>query len=1019
MKKFYILLQLSFLLLSGASLGREPSAEEKRRQKKQYVMKLLLQEEKALADRLRYKHGPDWRWRFMKLQMEKYKLVREDENDAFMNASMELRMKKKKSWFFRKTNPLYKKIRKEGLHIVKKWPKFSKNTEVYYALAANALNHNDPVVIKKEMGHFLVMALKRTSTKSPLAEKILASLAEHHYNQKQYAKAIHYYQRLFKRGKGQWHTKHLFNFAWCYLQLNRPQKALQFMQESLALSRIPKVEGQKNYIDYSEQVINALPLFFSRAGKVKEGVDFFVKEQKDPRDALKKMAQFSKETGGYGAVRLVYNHLLQVAKKRGEREEVVAVRIMELDLFLEFKKYREFRRTLTSLLQERREKDLPDEQRLAVVERLKTRVGKLQAIFHKSQHNKKKTLGSILFYFDQLQQFDPEKTAHYSFYRGESLFAVGKHKEALQSYMKGVKHYREKMGRKTSKSKDGAKPKEDEQILKKTFDAMFASLNKAKLPKKINISWNLSIYNSYLSLYPRGEKSRSIYQRLFNIHFRQKDLKGCQEVLARYVKHYPLRDKNKNAVGREDHKKQQFMLGQILNTEIKKKNIKKVTYWLTKLQQGYLEFDAPYVNKITRIRSDIIFDAVLKEKNPALAIPLYRGIYQTKEYPALIRGKAAYYIGFHMVDLFENKGALPWFKRTLSLTKNEERSKFQESILSSVQKMVYAQDFTHAYKLADVFLDQMCSKKISKKSREKIKGPKLFALKNDFFHASIFYAMVDGKTKQAYKNLLRGEKCGLTAKAHSEVVQYMVQFALTHHKAPLLNKLLTRYQGSKALQPFFAQAILGMYWGATLEESTARENLAFTYLKKIHKWKLQGKRGHALGKEIAAVMDFYQLRKEIEGKKAPHFIFHLAQKKFDEKRFNKNLENHLAKLGDFTKKMTNYINMGYPLIVSYGHHVLSRRYERFGRAVLDFRPKGVDQNYKKSFLQTMSTLGKQFLSEAKQQRHLATNLLNKKRILSPYGSNLSLGEEHVASVVRHRHPASLYGLTVDKTRRKK
>ena len=45
------------------------------------------------------------------------------------------------------------------------------------------------------------------------------SLAEHHYNNKDYKKAVKFYTPVIENQKDDWHTKHLFNLSWCYIKL--------------------------------------------------------------------------------------------------------------------------------------------------------------------------------------------------------------------------------------------------------------------------------------------------------------------------------------------------------------------------------------------------------------------------------------------------------------------------------------------------------------------------------------------------------------------------------------------------------------------------------------------------------------------------------------------------------------------------------------------------------------------------------------------------------------------------------
>lgn len=959
------------------------------RQRNQRVMKLLLQEEKALADRLKYKHGPQWRWRFMKLQMEKYKLVRQGEDEKFLNSPIELRMKKKKKWFFRKSRPLYEKIKQEGLLIIKKWPNFARNDQVYYALAANTLNHNDPIIVKQEMARYLMKALELAPEKSPLVKKVLASLAEHYYNQKQYTLAIRYYNQLLEKDKGRWITKHLFNMGWCYVQTGRTEKALQVMKRSLALSRS---EGTTEYIDYSEQIIDSSPLFFSRAEKVKEGVAFFLKEKKDPKDSLLKMANYSKDSGKYQSALYIYSYFLNMAKKEGKRDDMVDALILQLDLFAEFKKRKKHQQTTKLLTREHQEKPLKEEQRVTVVEKVRTSVGPLQDILHKSR-KKKGMLKPILSYFNQLKKLDPEKASHYSFYQGETLFSIQDYSASLKRYNQGIELFNKKKN----------KSKKDRTINKKTFESMFASLEKMSSNKKITLLWGLPIYISYLALYPVNKRSNSIYQRLFNIYFQQKDTVKSEKVLDNYVKYYP-----------KDNKKQQFMLSQLIKRSVDEKNIPMITHWIKKLRNGYLGFDKSYLDKISLIRSDIVFEQALGQKKPSLTIPMYQKIYKNRENHRLIRAKAAYYTGLNLVNLQETSDSLLWFKRTLAVMPDQERNKFQEGILKNIEKMVYIQDFDNAHKLASIVFKNSCSQGPNARSAKK------FLLKNDFFNASILYTMMAGEYKTAYHNFRYGKKCAVNIGIQTKNLKYMAQFYLIHRSYAHFDQLFEDYKKQRNLKKFFAQALLSTYWEAVMNESVKDELYAFNHINGTWKNPLTvGSNKDGLGKEITAAIAFYQLRQELAKKNLNHFVFHELPGKFNEEHFNKNLKSYLAELEAFTTKIGRHINTGYPQIVCYGHHILSQRYQAFGEKLMAFRPQGVDKNYVKSFLQAMKELGHQFSSEAKQQRQLGIALLEKEQILSHNSDYFALGEKHIAHIVRHRHPASFYGLTVDRERQKR
>ena len=991
------LVLFTWFIILPLGIGAESILDEDAN-RDQELMQLLIQEETVLKKRLLHKHGPQWRWRYMKLLMEKYKMVHKEENQKFLQGPMELRMKHKKKWFFSKSHNLYEKIRKEGLMIVKKWPRYSSNAKIYYALASNTINHNDHLRVQRELPKYLMMVLKKTKKGSSLAKKAVASLAEHYYNQKKYGKAINYYNQLLKKKKDQWLTKHLFNLSWCHLQINQASKGLRWIKRTLFLSRRKPQKGARRYIDYSDQVIRDLPLFFSRANKVKEGVRFFIKEEENPRESLLKMANYSKEVGYYKPALHIYNHLLKKAQEDGERKDVLIIMISKLELFMEFKKPLQVSRILKVLVKEHREGPLSDSELANIIKKVKQYIGLRQEVLAKSNKKNEKLLKSVLISFWHLIQLDPAGTAHYRFYQGETLFAEKSYSRAFKFYLRAIKALKKKQKRN----------EEDKNIAKKSFDAMFVSLERANFSKKEVSRWRVLAYSHYLSLYPVDKHSPSIYQRLFNIHYQNKKIKECEEVLVGYVQHYPRRNDKKTIINNEHHEKQQFILTKLLNYKIAQKDGASIDYWLKKLEGGYLEFDVSYLDKISRIRSDIIFENISKQENRKQRIAKLEEVYENESYTHLVRAKAAYYIGENLIAELKTKSSLLWFERTLTLMTPRERSGFQEGILEHIHEMVYLQDFDNAYQLANTVLKEACEEKTKKSTAKK------FRLKNDFFNANILYAMVAQNYEDAYKGLEYGRKCAVSDKLRRQNLEYMAQFHLIHRNYKHFDRLLAKHNEDKKLRNFFAQALLEVYWGAIISESIEQEKYILGHLSGGFGKSFMAKGRKSIGREIQAVLKFYKLREELGKDNLYHFSFGDSSQKFNEEKFNKTLEAYLAELGEFTSQITGHLNSGYPQIVSYGYLILSRRYRAFGESLLAFRPQGVDKNYQESFLQTMKELAKQFLGESKKQQQLGVNLLNKQQVLLYNGSGLVLGENHVINAVRHRHPASLYTLTVDR-----
>ena len=243
----------------------------------------------------------------------------------------------------------------------------------------------------------------------------------------------------------------------------------------------------------------------------------------------------------------------------------------------------------------------------------------------------------------------------------------------------------------------------------------------------------------------------------------------------------------------------------------------------------------------------------------------------------------------------------------------------------------------------------------------------------------------------------------------------MTQFYVTHRDFKHFEQLYSKYKDHPKVKGHFVQIFLGIYWGALLNESSKEEQYALKYLKKEFKRSTFAKQG-PLGKELRAVLDFQQLKQMLAQKNLDSFPLHTLPGKFNEKHFNKNLESYLAELKAFTTQITAHVNTGYPQIVTYGHQMIYRRYQRFAKSLLEFEPLEVQKHYKKTFQQTMGKLGNQFLKEAQRQRRQALGLMEKQKVLLIQGHQIDLGDEHIINRVGYRHPASFYVLTLDQDR---
>ena len=65
---------------------------------------------------------------------------------------------------------------------------------------------------------------------------------------------------------------------------------------------------------------------------------------------------------------------------------------------------------------------------------------------------------------------------------------------------------------------------ENNKLVKKVFDSIIESLNKSNLSNRHKKKWNKYIYTTHVKIYPIDDRSKIMYQKLYNIYHQEKKL---------------------------------------------------------------------------------------------------------------------------------------------------------------------------------------------------------------------------------------------------------------------------------------------------------------------------------------------------------------------------------------------------------------------------------------------------------------------------------------------------------------
>ena len=899
------------------------------------IMRSIRKEEGILLSIAANRRTPALYWKLMGLKLERFALVHEAENKRLIASAPETVAKRGRRSFFHRSDGLYEKIKKIALSITATWPDFRYNDEIYYTLAVMAIDRGDSDEIKREVGTYLKRGLAKAKAASPIHKKLTLKAAEHYHGLGDHAEAVRYYGRVVRFKKDKWFTKHLYNYSWSLMALGRAAEARRYIGMSLELSRRSKGSGR--YVDYSENIVEHLPTFVEE-GDLDGSLKTFEPLLKDrSKEFLIRVASSSKELGKYALAERLFARAQRAALDQGDSDGFFRIAIARLDFYFEIKRHERTSRFARSIASDEKNGLSRSDKKRELVERIKRHIRSLQ------DDGSRTHLKKVLYNFDTLKMLDPDNRQLYFFFQGEALFAQGDYGGALKYYRQSLEAIKKK------KEADG-------KIAAKVFEAMMASLEKLNLGGGKKRPWQLYVYTNYLKVYPKSGRSRDVYRLLFNIYYREKKYKKCEDILLVYTKHYPHRDGSGKVVNGDDIRNQQFMVSQVFDHHIGAKNVDRAGFWLARLRDKKNAFDKKYIKKASLILEETIFARIKDIGGVAEQNVEYKKIYEDKTFSASIRRDAAYALASNYLGLSKSKESLVWMRRSLGVTPPKGWIGSSGAVLASVLRMISLQDFSSAADLAKFYFDRSCRLN--------------YPLEKDFYNAAILYALTDGRHDDALEVFSKARKCSIAPEIREANLRTVIRYCVDYGHWVFFDRMYADLGRSKEDGAYFTDALSRLFWESYLLGDAKRMERALS--------RLNGKA--AIGtRESRAIASFRALEKDVEG--GYSFFLHDPKKNFDEKIFNENMQKTLSDLNTFTKRVERAMESGYPQIVVFGQRVLKRRFETVGKALLAFRPLGVDEGYRKSFGDQMKGLAGRLLDESKRRDAMIRSLVKKGDLL--------------------------------------
>ena len=935
------------------------SAAEVRPTRWQELMNLVSQEMKILES-ARHK-GSDLNYRLLELQSEKLKLIHEKNNRDFLAKSKISNVTKDKESFFKDTRSYYTQTKAFGLKLLKESHHSTRRAEVLFAMALNSRDYGKDQITE---GYLLEAISLIKDPHHSLRHHAETALADFYYNEKKYPEAVHYYERVVKKTEDEWLTKHYFNLSWCYLKNRDFEKAILAIRESYSLSK------NRIYVSVREQVLDNIGSFYVYSGRPMEGLEFYLKNEKDPVPYLLPMARKTSEKGHQSETAAILEAAQKIVNKNESSPYQEELFHSYLDFYRHYSRFENFEETSRQLVayylkaENQKELKLKVEMKDEAIEKIRSLSGFLQVKLAKNMKEdggsyKEEELKIVLNFLSHLMAIDSQKTAEYTYFRGETFYSVRRFLDAAPAYVEAVK---------VSKSS------KNDELTRKSLNSLLSLTGMEVLDKELNTKYLIFAYSEHIAAWPRDEKSELIYTKLFEIYREAGSDQKASDVLRAYNKSYP-----------EHLKDQQHLMTKVLDLFIDRKETKKLASWIHELKKGFLRFSQETIEKTEITLGNMLFleyQALAKNGDKLAAAKGFESIYLNKLYTNKVKSQSAFFASLTYLELSETEKSFTWLKSAVAIMTHDERESKRDEQLRMTERTYKLQDFVTAFKMSHYFLEMSCNAKDD--------------IQNRYFEIAVMTALVEENPEGA-ENIIRTKaECLKKPESQEIALSQLYQYYEKRSDFRSLRLFVHRYPSEKTMN-LYRFTLQKWYWESSslnlkglIQQELKQLNHpeALAWLKEMNDFK-------------AALSLFDELR-----------IYSIwDQTVFSPDSFNKSLESYLFQIQAFKNSYSHLTASSQIDLAILSSRMFSQFYHMIGEKIMTLHPAGMDQLTFKDFQIAMKQMGGQFLVQSKQfERHIEKATKDKE--------TLTWGFRAIASVEQIENPVFSFftGLTMDKSR---
>ena len=712
--KLLVSLFIGILLTTVVSIPKAQADVEQRRVELIKVLDDELREVTRLNKQIGSRR-PDLMLRMAQVLLEKARLLKDRENQKFLEVPSDKREKLNKDSYFRESRRYFDQAQKTVLVLLKKFKNFNEKADAYYILAYNAKELKQDEQSRK----FFQKALDESKPNSVIADKSRIALAEIYFNKGSFDKAMKLYEDALRNKRDKWWTKDAFNLAWSYFKLGRYDKAIDTMTESYELSKNPK------YIDMTKSIERDLALFYTEAGKSNEAIAFYKKNGKSVSEIMFKVGRHLKQQGKFTQAEKTLAEALEY--KTSDKEEVeISIELISLyEKFGRDQKHLETSRFLSSHFSKG---NLSPDQ----VEILQFNVDKMAALiqqqlvsktYNNSADIRAKKTSEAIEYFTMSALVNPTKSQVAYFHAGDTYFTVDQFDKAIPLYAESIKR---------------AQANKDKKTEALARNGLMISLGKSD-NKKTSEEYLIPAYEGFLAAEPRGDKSSVVYQRLFSAQMAKKNIVPAETVLMNYKVNFP-----------SESDTQEKMLAQVMDFHKDSGNKAALAAWAKKVESNEFRVSPEYASKVKSLVLGMQFEKVEQASikgDKRGALKGYLEIYKSPETDNEAKKTAAYNIAVIFYETGDWKQMYGWADRAMNLMDSKEIEKFEKDFILFTTDLFQRRQFAESAALSENVFDKLCQSKSK-------------SLKTFFKNANVIY-LADKQFEKSLALLERAPKCGI------------------------------------------------------------------------------------------------------------------------------------------------------------------------------------------------------------------------------------------------------------------